>query len=212
MKTSVREMKRLGMWASLAVGAALALAPATAAAQEYYPPPPPPGAPGGYEAPPPGYAPPGGYVPPTVGYSGPRLITDWEEGEPIPAGYHTTHRFRKGLIVGGAVTFGVTYLFNVIGAAAAHDANGGGTPADALYAPVIGPFILMGSHSTDTALGKVGLAIDGLAQAAGATMLICGLALPKTVLVRNDLGKVEVTVTPMSMGKGGNGLGLAGTF
>ncbi len=63
---------------------------------------------------------------------------------------------------------------------------------------------------TDTSVLNVMLAIDGVAQAAGATMLIVGLTSPKTVLVRNDLG--EVRLTPMRMGQNGGGLGIVGTF
>lgn len=54
------------------------------------------------------------------------------------------------------------------------------------------------------------LAIDGLGQAAGATMLIAGIMSPKTVLVRNDLA--EVRITPMRLGRDGSGLGFVGTF
>jgi hypothetical protein len=63
---------------------------------------------------------------------------------------------------------------------------------------------------TETATGNVFLAIDGIAQAAGATMLIVGITSPKTVLIRNDLA--EVRVAPMKIGQDGNGLGLVGTF
>src|SRR4051812_9278756 len=47
--------------------------------------------------PPPGYEQGSYYVPQSVASSGPRHINDWEEGEPIPRGYHPVHRIRKGL-------------------------------------------------------------------------------------------------------------------
>jgi hypothetical protein len=151
------------------------------------------------------------YMPQSVALSGPRIIKDYEEGEPIPPGYHAESRVRTGLVVGGAVTFGVMYLLSVLVGAAISDANklsGGKESGDLLYVPVAGPFLQM--TKTESSSGNVTLAIDGIAQAAGATMLIVGITSPKTVLVRNDLG--EVRVMPMRMGDKGGGLGLVGTF
>ena len=151
------------------------------------------------------------YMPQSVALSGPRIIKDYEEGEPIPPGYHAEARVRSGLVVGGAVTFGVMYLLSVLVGAAISDTNrsfGGKENGDLLYVPVAGPFLQM--TKTESSSGNVTLAIDGIAQAAGATMLIVGITSPKTVLVRNDLG--EVRVMPMRMGDKGGGLGLVGTF
>jgi len=151
------------------------------------------------------------YMPQSVALSGPRIIKDYEEGEPIPPGYHAESRVRSGLVVGGAVTFGVMYLLSVLVGAAISDTNkaiGGKDNGDLLYVPVAGPFLQM--TKTESSSGNVTLAIDGIAQAAGATMLIVGITSPKTVLVRNDLG--EVRVMPMRMGDKGGGLGLVGTF
>jgi hypothetical protein len=49
--------------------------------------------------------------------SDPRVIRDWQEGEPIPAGYHPAQRMRTGAIVAGAVTFGVLYIISALIAA-----------------------------------------------------------------------------------------------
>jgi hypothetical protein len=150
------------------------------------------------------------YVPQSVAMSGPRVITDWEEGEPIPAGYHPSRRIRRGLVIGGAVSFGVLYMLSTLVAAAGQDSNPhSGNPAAAMWAPGIGPFIQMAS--TSTATSNVLLAIDGLGQSAGLTMLIFGLASPRTVLLRNDLG-LHVAPTLMPVGRNGGGLGLVGTF
>ena len=158
------------------------------------------------------------YMPQSVALSGPRIIKDYEDGEPIPPGYHAETRIRSGLVVGGAVTFGCLYLLSVLVGAAISDANksrsayGGSSSSsdngDFLFVPVAGPFLQM--TKTESSSGNVTLAIDGIAQAAGATMLIVGLTSPKTVLVRNDLGSVQVL--PMKMGQDGGGLGLVGTF
>jgi hypothetical protein len=150
------------------------------------------------------------YVPQSVALSGPREIKDWNEGEAIPPGYRPVERTRKGLIVGGAVTFGTLYLISALAASAGADSSkysGGSNPLAAMWIPALGPFIQMGS--TESSTGKLFLAIDGAAQTAGAAMLIAGLVSPKTVLVRNDLA--EVRVTPM-VAKGTAGAGLTGTF
>jgi len=186
----------------LAAAAALTLVPGSASAQSG-PPPPPPGFESQAAPPPAGY-----YVPQSVAQSGPRRINDWEPGEPIPPGYHPVTRIRTGLVVGGAVTFGVMYLLTVVVAATIHDA--GGRSSAGLYVPVAGPFVQMAN--TSYASLDVLLAIDGLAQAAGVAMLIAGIAAPKSVLIRNDLGKFEMKPTPMVFGNNGAGFGFKGTF
>jgi hypothetical protein len=152
------------------------------------------------------------YMPQSVALSGPRIIRDYEDGDQIPPGYHAESRIRTGLVVGGAVTFGVLYLLSVLVGAAISDTNkafnNNKDNGDFLFVPVAGPFLQM--TKTDSSSGNVTLAIDGIAQAAGATMFIVGVTSPKTVLVRNDLG--EVRVMPMKMGTNGGGLGLVGTF
>lgn len=194
----------------LGVGAfALLLAPAIAHAQEPQTQPAQP--PAGYVAPIYQQTQPS-YVPQSVAMSGPPIIQNWSEDRPVPPGYHAEDRTRKGLVVGGAVTFGSLYLISVLIAAAGSDASkisGGSNPVAALYIPAIGPFIQMGN--TSTSMGNVANAIDGIGQCAGLAMFIYGIASPKTVLVRNDLGKVQLTPVPM-VGKNGSGIGLLGTF
>ena len=200
-----------GYWFGLAAAAAITFAPGHASAQSGPPAPPPPGFEAQAAPPPAGY-----YVPNSVAQSGPRVIKDWEEGEPVPPGYHPVTRIRKGLVVGGAVTFGAVYLINVFAAALSHDAcnavagsrcSGALTP---LYIPIAGPFVQLGSSST--ASGSFALVLDGLLQAGGVAMLIAGIAAPKTMLIRNDLAKIELKPTPMTFGKTGAGFGFKGTF
>src|SRR5688572_20967179 len=50
------------------------------------------------------------YVPQSVAMSGPREINNWNEGDPIPPGYRPVERTRKGLIIGGAITFGSLWM------------------------------------------------------------------------------------------------------
>lgn len=191
--------------------AATAMTGADAHAQSgYAPPPPPPGFEG--QVAPAAPVPQGYYVPMAAPpAAGPRRITDWEPGEPIPPGYHPITRVRTGLVIGGSVTFGVIYVLNVMVAAIAHDV--GTSKLTPLYVPIAGPFIQMGT--TSSAIGNFWLVLDGLAQAGGVAMLIAGIAAPKTLLVRNDLAKqkkLELMPTPMTFGSNSAGFGLVGKF
>jgi len=151
------------------------------------------------------YAPPGYYPPPAAPPRGPKKI-DWEEGEPIPPGYHAVTRARVGLVAGGASMFGATYLISILVGSVMQDTSGHN--GYSLLIPVAGPFVEMrysGYASVD-----VVLALDGLAQAAGLAMLIAGIAAPKTVLVRDFAG---VTLMPKPIfGQNSAGFGLAGAF
>ncbi|MEZ4293759.1 MAG: hypothetical protein R3B70_02195 [Polyangiaceae bacterium] len=200
--------------------------------------PPPPGAqppPPGYGQPPPGYGqPPPGYGQPPPGYypqygqpyypnpaqQDTRPLTmDYEEGEPIPAGYHLRTRMRTKLIGAGAgVMGGMWILSTIIGAIAnsAHERPVGDGRTDLwtpMYVPVVGPFITIGTASSDLSSGGTALIVfDGLAQTGGLAMLILGIALPEKKLVRDALvlePTEGVTVTP-TVGVGS--LGFSGTF
>ena len=176
--------------------------------------------PPGYGQVPPGYpqAPPGTYYAPAPGYAatpalGPRVL-DYEEGDTIPPGYRTGTRVRKGLVIGGSVMLGVGYLFSIMVAGVGQLVNNVGDPGTKdfgpLLVPVVGPFIGMGTTHPSTG-GVFGLAFLGVAQTAGLGMLIGGLASPKTVLLRNDVAGVTLTVTPQ-FGAGTAGIGAVGSF
>jgi len=197
--------------------AALTLASTDARAQSGAPAPPPPGFEPSAAPPPP---PTGYYVPASVAASGPRRITDWEEGEPIPPGYHPVSRIRKGLVIGGAVTFGVSYLLTALSGAAISDighatgSTGASKSGKLLLIPIGGPFAVLSTGST---FGDFFCVLDGLVQAGGVAMFIAGLAAPKTVLVRNDLAlvktpKLELTPMPMTFGQNSAGFGFVGKF
>jgi hypothetical protein len=180
----------------------------------YYPPQPPPasavGPNGEYVAPLSQTTQPS-YVPQSVALSGPRMIKDWEPGTPIPHGYHAETRARKGKVISGSILFGVTYLYSSFIAAIGQDiseANGEDNVLGWLFIPVLGPFLEM--METDSTTAHYVLALDGIAQAAGMTLLVTGLMYPKWVLVRNDLA--SATVVPMKIGMDGSGFGLVGRF
>jgi hypothetical protein len=157
------------------------------------------------------------------GHHGPRRVY-WEPGDPVPRGYRAVPRIRTGLVVAGAVTFGVTYLTTaLIGAAVSDIRTATGSfdrSSKLLMIPLFGPFTLLGS--TVSATGQLGLVLDGLVQAAGIGMFVTGLAWPKMTLVPAGYGenntdtpappKLQVAFQPMSMGLAGNGLGFTGKF
>jgi hypothetical protein len=156
-----------------------------------------------------------------VAFSGPRVINDWSEGEPIPPGYHESTRIRRGLVIGGAVLFGTTYLLTALTGSILISANNdcGGTCGSSgwgtLLIPAVGPFVSM-AHSGNTALGNFWLAFDGLAQVGGITMFAVGIASPATVLVRNDLGSnsnngLHLALAPI-VAPDRQGAALIGTF
>jgi hypothetical protein len=192
-----------------------------AAAQPMQPPPPGQPVPVYGQPPPPGYYPPPGYgygVPPTP-MLGPKRM-DYEEGDPVPPGYHVETKMRKGLVIGGAVTFGACYLFSILTAAVADPVENIEDPNDdsfiPLYIPAAGPFITIGTAQSEGA-GTFILVVDGVAQVGGLAMFIAGLAAQSTELVRNDVGKPDIHLTPMSVGRDirGNstmGLGIVGTM
>lgn len=182
--------------------------------------------PPGYGQPPPGYAqpgygplPPGAYYAPAPapGYAaapqGPRFL-DYEEGDNIPAGYRLGSRVRKGLVIGGSVTLGVTYLFTIlvagIGQLVSNVAESGVKDFGPLLIPVVGPFI--GIKTTHASVGGgFGLGFLGVLQTAGLGMLIGGIAAPKSVLIRNDVARVKFDVVPQ-IGSSSAGMGIVGSF
>jgi hypothetical protein len=149
------------------------------------------------------------YVPQSVALSGPEELRDYDESRPPPAGYTAVFRKRRGLIVGGGVTFGVSYGISAFVASIGEDSSGGGrNTVAAMWIPVAGPFIEL--TDTDNATGRFFLVGLGAAQAAGAIMLYYGLTTHKRVFVRNDLVG-NLAVTPMA-GAGVSGMMLSGSF
>jgi hypothetical protein len=209
-------------------------APAAPVAQQQVAPAPPGYAPApaqGYApAPAQGYAQPG-EPPPGYAWRAQPVEMRYVEGRPIPQGYHVETRARKGLVISGSIVFGVPYLLSMSVAASSHY-----QPDRWLYAPVVGPFINLATRADDcNPNGTSGtssqfncsddsgvrffLMMDGLMQVAGATMFVLGLALPTTLLVRDDapyVGKkgnqLAVTVQPYATGRSGYGLGVVGIF
>jgi hypothetical protein len=171
--------------------------------------------PPGYPPPPPGYVAPlsqqtqPSYVPQSVALSGPERIVDLDESRPPPPGYTSVLVTRKGPLIGGAVTFGVSYGISALTAAVGEDSKGDGdNEVAALWIPVAGPFLQI--FDTESATAKVFLVGLGGAQLAGAIMLYTGLTTKRRIFVRNDLIG-SATVAPM-VGNGASGMVLTGRF
>jgi hypothetical protein len=146
------------------------------------------------------------YIPQSVAMSGPRMITDWRPEQPVPPGYHPETRVRKGSVIAGLITFGIPYIYSSLIASIGEDANE--TSVRPLWVPVLGPFLEIGySHSVTL---DYALVLDGLTQGLGAGLVIYGIMSPRNVLIRNDLAMVQVT--PMRLGRDGNGVGFVGRF
>lgn len=134
----------------------------------------------------------------------------------IPPGYEKDTKIRKGLVIGGAITFGTLYIISAISGAALmsmaedpfYTTTYSQEDAAMLLIPVAGPFVAQATLDP-TAAGHVFLILDGVGQAGGLAMLIVGLAAKKEVLVRQD--QASVTVAPM-LGAGRTGLAATGTF
>ena len=223
-----------GRLVAIVGAAAVGLASTSAAAQEPQPPAPPPGfapPPAGYAPPPAGYAPPPGYAPgyapPPAGYYAPApgygpaqlgpKVMDYDEGQPVPQGYHVETRIRKGLAIGGGVMFGSMYLLSAFGAAVASDT--GDKNAWPFWVPAIGPFIAIGTeHNSGNGASSLTFlyVIDGIVQTGGLAMFIAGIALPSQKLVRDDIGLLHDTVhirpSPIALGHGQYGFGFVGTM
>jgi len=152
------------------------------------------------------------YVPQSVAMSGPRFIKDWEPGQAIPYGYHEETRVRKGMVISGAITFGVLYLYSTMIASIGSDLSsgtGGDNKVAYMYLPVLGPFLEI-SQTNGSASANELLVLDGLAQGVGAALFFAGIMYPKHLLVRNDLA--TMTVLPMKIGMEGQGVGIVGRF
>jgi len=181
--------------------------------------------PGGY--PPPGYAPrtapPYRTAPPPARYplppealqadhlARPRVLP-YVEGDAIPPGYHRDTQIRKKLVIAGASVLGGLWILSMVGASVEYDdRDGTGSEDDVLplYAPIVGPFITMGTAKMEAFTTSI-LIIDGIGQVGGAALLIAGLAAQEDVLVR-DKTPPALTVAP-SFGPHHAGLSLAGSL
>jgi hypothetical protein len=139
----------------------------------------------------------------------------------VPAGYHLTTRFSKGLFIAGTVTFGSTWLLSVVVAGELQNTttldctSAGCSQASTskytpLYVPVVGPFIALGTLSPNGG-GTIILLLDGVAQAGGIAMAIAGLASNNHILVRNEANSLHLHFAPVVTAST-VGLGVSGVL
>jgi hypothetical protein len=123
---------------------------------------------------------------------------------------HTETEPRKGLIIGGAVTWGVAYTFSLIGAGA----NDGDPARHWLYVPVAGPFVFLANRQhcpgepdgcVDDFLTPVVFTMFGVVQSLGAALFAGGFLFPRE-------REVTWVVTPSIVGQSGLGVAAAGTL
>jgi hypothetical protein len=146
----------------------------------------------------------------------------YEEGDPIPPGYHVVQRARGGLVIAGTITFSVSYGI-ALSAAMINDFD---DQTHWLAIPVVGPWLMMWDRSRPNCDSQTGtgcveesletvlrfyLAIDAIAQAAGAGMLAFGIA-GRKILVRDDNPYASVRLVPGRIGAVGYGATLVGRF
>lgn len=198
-------MKLCMLTAALVTTVTAVTLPGTAHAQyapQPYPPAPQPYPPAPQPYPAQAYPPPGYYAPPTM--QAPARLP-YHDGQDVPPGYSVTTHARRGLVIGGAVTFGVLYALSLIAVDASRKDGHTDDNMRNLYIPAIGPFIA----ASNTEGSKSVLYLDGLGQVAGLAMFVSGLAFPQTELVRNDVASVRVL--PM-VGQGKSGMTMNVTF
>ena len=172
--------------------------------------------------PPPQYPPPQypAVPPPAYPPVGPARL-HYNDGDPVPAGYRVVHRSIQGLVIAGTVVFCVSYGI-ALSVAMIDDFE---DQTSWLAVPIAGPWLMMwnrsrpdcdqnsGSGCVDRSLETIlrfYLAVDGVAQAAGALMLAFGVA-GRNILVR-DYGYASLHLTPGPIGRDGYGAMLSGRF
>jgi hypothetical protein len=117
----------------------------------------------------------------------------------------------RGLVIGGAITFGVTWGIAVVSSIGLSSADGCSdcdevTPV--LWIPLAGPLIADAVDSTDSDTETFVMALWTVAQTAGATMLVIGLIGRKTPESQESTSGWHLTPLVGQV----NGIGLSTTF
>ncbi|HEX4340959.1 MAG TPA: hypothetical protein VH062_33855 [Polyangiaceae bacterium] len=128
------------------------------------------------------------------------------KGETLPAGY----RVETSDADGAAITRTIGWIALGVGYGSAYVAALS-VPGDVsfLYAPVIGPWIEVAQRGQRLP-GLI--AVDGLFQTVGASLVVYGIAAAGKQLVRDEGVLARVLVVPAAMGRDGYGLSLVGAF
>lgn len=135
------------------------------------------------------------------------------EGQMPPVGYVEVYKKRKGLVIAGSTVFGAVYLASILASVADRT----------LLVPIAGPMIAGFRHKKDPHLSDseakddiyavrlVGT-LGTIAQTAGVTMFIIGMASKKKMWLRQDVAGVKLQLAPTLIGNNSPSLGIYGTF
>ena len=150
--------------------------------------------PQGYYYPPPSPMPPPAYV--------------------LPGPQPMVHAVNKGLVIGGSITFGVSWGLALLATAVASDAHNCtdcGKVSHVLWIPVAGPVIADAVDDSSSSFEHVFLGGWSLVQAAGIAMFIVGLVGHDVPAYQAKAEPVQLHLVP-SVGRNRTGLALAGNF
>ena len=154
--------------------------------------------------------------PPLADGALPPVLTRWDTQMP-PVGYHREKRIRQGLVIGGSIAFGLTWI-PTAGVSLASAATPGSGVVGLGALPVAGPLVLTyqllkpsstGDDNCACGMFAPFLIADALGQAAGVAMLVAGV-MGRDVMVRSD--SIALAPVPLTFGKNSAGLGLGGRF
>jgi hypothetical protein len=140
-----------------------------------------------------------------------------------PATYVETEP-RKGLLIGGGITFGLGYTFSLIGAGKHDD-----PASNWLFVPVAGPFVYLANYKcvgpggqpcVDDWTTPMVFTMFGVLQSVGAVLVAGGFLFPSEKVVgggraaaaRSDSRPLPWIVTPAIVGQSGLGVAAAGTL
>ena len=128
------------------------------------------------------------------GDDGPWERTSWRHvpGEDVPVGYRVVTTYHGALLGTGSALFGFHWLLSVVLSESDFRIDDGRLARDEgrnapLIAPLIGPFIALGTEADRPAAEQVLLALDGVAQMGSLAMAMAGLLLPQHWLVKIEL-------------------------
>lgn len=140
----------------------------------------------------------------------PPSIIPYEDGDPIPAGYHLESRARMNLVGTGIGLFVPFYAISTLSAAIAE--AGGNSNYWPMYIPTIGPVIAISTAKPENNFATFMLGLDTAAQTAGIGLIIWGMVAREKRLIRIADSVPAFELAPLHFGRGSAGLGISGSF
>jgi len=120
------------------------------------------------------------------------------------------HKPRRGLVTGGAITFGVSWgiaasISFILGTSTCSSSNGSCNSADYLWIPIAGPLVVAAKDSGSDGPGI--FILWSAAQAAGVIMFIVGMVGHDVMEYRVAKNGPTLTLSPL-LARESTGLGL----